>query len=124
MRLNRSGMPKLWRCYSISMNKTPPPFVHRDGCIEDPGFSLRKYGFDPEDMPELYYWSGWLWQRENGEFKPVAPIRGSELDDDVQRRLQRWREIGLMPLDENDPEQVQRAREEWKKRVWSAPNPW
>ncbi len=108
----------------MSTNKTPPPFVYRDWCIQDPVFDVRKYGFDPEDNPDLYYWNGWLWERDRGEFKPLAPISESELDEDVQRRLQRWREIGLMPLDENDPEQVRRAGEEWEKQVWSAPNPW
>ncbi|MGK0618105.1 hypothetical protein [Meiothermus cerbereus] len=108
----------------MSTNKTPPPFIYRDWCIQDPVFDVRKYGLDPDDNPDLYYWNGWLWKREQGEFKPLAPISESELDEDVQRRLQRWRETGLMPLDESDPEQVQRAKEEWEKRVWSAPNPW
>ncbi|WP_297852437.1 hypothetical protein [Meiothermus sp.] len=110
----------------VENNPTPQPprFAYRDWCIHDPVFDVRKYGFDPIDNPDLYYWNGWLWQRVKGEFRAVAPIREEELDRDVQERLKTWREIGLMPLDENDPEQVQRAREEWKRQVWSAPNPW
>ncbi|MCX7600310.1 MAG: hypothetical protein N2Z75_00030 [Meiothermus sp.] len=112
------------------MEQPPPEFVSRDWCIHDPvswpSSRLRGLGLDPADDPELYYWNGWLWVREypSGEFRALTPVDESELDRDVQKRLQRWRESGMLPLDENDPEQVERAKAEWRKRVWAAPNPW
>lgn len=106
------------------MEKNPPEFVYHDWCIHEPVRDVRKYGFDPKDWPDLYYWNGWLWERVDDEFRAVAPIEESELDSDVQARLKRWREMGLAPLDENDPEQVRRADEEWERQVWSSPNPW
>ncbi len=103
---------------------TPPKFVWRDWVIDDPltNEAARRYGVSPYDA--TVYWHGWLWRYDGREYQPIGPVSEDDFDQAVRRRLTYWRKIGLMPLNEDDPAQVQAAREQWRKRVWSAPNPW
>lgn len=71
-----------------------------------------------------YYWHGWLWLFDGYRMKAVAPVGPECLSSDVRRRIAHWLEVGLMPHDEDDPEQVRKALQTWQERVYSAPNPW
>ncbi|MCX7601818.1 MAG: hypothetical protein N2Z75_07740 [Meiothermus sp.] len=102
----------------------PPRFIWRDWILSDPldPDGCRRFGLRPDAV--TYYWHGWLWLFDGRRMRALAPVNPQDLALDVQHRIARWLELGLMPHDEDDPEQVRKAQQTWQDLVYSAPNPW